>query len=392
MVNTRMVRLLVALVFLCFPGFLIADDSKEILRETFYYSGKIESWVVPPGISLVQIEVCGARSCHLNPSLSAAELTIGDFNLQGGQKLFFLVGQEGRFDFYDLSVSHGGSSFVILDNGDNELGEGDLPLLGAKGGLGYFGLMPGSNSIGNLQGEENSSSFNLSTYQRNNFSYQGQGKIIFRALQKPDHGLDNLAIAFSGNREELEAFLEWTYLEPDEEENQIQNYYITIEYGGDPLRLIETDLMEPSFIGGGPRFQYPLSIGFPEPGKSIATRLHFFTEKNGWEFQDAFFHFVSQGGDAPEFLPFSSGSALTSTSCHLKWKPGDGKLFYLTAGKSPGAMDYLLSPFFDSTTSSYDIHQLPQDGSYLYFRLYYLIPSQEWRYLDMVCISEKPFK
>ncbi|HRV87449.1 MAG TPA: HYR domain-containing protein, partial [Saprospiraceae bacterium] len=104
---------------------LITVDS-----QVFNYSGTIDNFVVPDGVTSLTIKVRGAQGGSVSTTCSAtgglgAEM-IGDFAVTPGESLMVLVGQQGLSNGSD--AGGGGGSFVV--------GSGNTPLIIAGGGGG----------------------------------------------------------------------------------------------------------------------------------------------------------------------------------------------------------------------------------------------------------------
>jgi hypothetical protein len=106
----------------------------------------IQTWTVPAGVTIVQIQAFGAQGGSSGVSAGGLGASIhGDFTVTPGQVLKILVGQQG-IGGADGAAGGGGGSYVT--DGSN------IPLVVAGGGSGagdtsYPGLGAGTASVGN---------------------------------------------------------------------------------------------------------------------------------------------------------------------------------------------------------------------------------------------------
>jgi len=106
----------------------VGIDLCDLTVDTFNYTGTIDSWVVPAGVTSVTIDARGAEgsyntSSSQNPGLGAT--MIGDFTVTPGETLSILVGQQ----YHDTGGNGGGGGSFVVDALNN-------PLVVAGGGGG----------------------------------------------------------------------------------------------------------------------------------------------------------------------------------------------------------------------------------------------------------------
>ncbi len=113
------------LVFIIFCGSQLV---KAQTLATFTYSGNIEQWTVPAGVTSIRIEVAGAQGGGTYSNIGGkGAIMIGDFSVTPGQVLDILVGEQP--EKVTRSAGGGGGSFVV-NNSTN------IPLIIAGGGGG----------------------------------------------------------------------------------------------------------------------------------------------------------------------------------------------------------------------------------------------------------------
>lgn len=107
-----------------------------IAQTTFSYTGSLQTYTVPAGITSIHIDAKGAQGGSINVSCSATgglgARMQGDFAVTPGDVITILVGQQGFTNGSD--AGGGGGSFVVA--------AGNIPLIVAGGGGGA------SNNIG----------------------------------------------------------------------------------------------------------------------------------------------------------------------------------------------------------------------------------------------------
>ncbi|MCD4656112.1 MAG: hypothetical protein K8S87_01070 [Planctomycetes bacterium] len=108
----------------------IEGEGRVPIIVTFNYTGAIENWTVPAGVTSLTIEVWGAQGARGNGGKGA--MMKGDFVVSPGDEIKVLVGQKG-FDGDNTRVylggGGGGGSFVCKSNND--------PMIISGGGGGY---------------------------------------------------------------------------------------------------------------------------------------------------------------------------------------------------------------------------------------------------------------
>lgn len=386
------------LLALC-PFFLVnAEPLEEIVYKNFYYTGGVQTWVVPDYISLVNLEVCGAKSARGYEGFSFGELVKGDFVLSAGQKLFFVVGQPGSFDLWDLSASHGGSSFVFLDNGDGEFGKGDKPLISARGGDGYFFNQSGKVPLGAVRLEETlgynflsrdqkfllQESFNFGSYQEFFRGYSGEGRITIRLVEYPGQGIDNLTVSYSG--EQLISSVDWTY--GGFQDKDLRHYKIYIGTQPGRANIYHSEIFTGEEVAYGPRCRFFTPPLYPKDGTTLYVRLYYFTWR--WEFEDtAFIYYSNEKLAVPRFLNLHSGDIVSGKTFELNWKPNGAVLFKIYMGKEPGGMDYYQSGVLqrpvevEKALNSHVLPLLPANNSQVHLRFWYYLPGKNWEKIDV---------
>ncbi|HQQ93201.1 MAG TPA: T9SS type A sorting domain-containing protein [Bacteroidia bacterium] len=104
----------------------------------------IQSWTVPPGVSIIQIDAYGAQGGSSNAAGGLGARMKGDFTVTPGQVLKILVGQMG-ISYLGGAAGGGGASFVSSNS--------NVPLLVAGGGGGANISLQGygatTTSVGN---------------------------------------------------------------------------------------------------------------------------------------------------------------------------------------------------------------------------------------------------
>ncbi|WP_051568513.1 T9SS type A sorting domain-containing protein [Crocinitomix catalasitica] len=112
-----------------FGGFMIAGFSASSQITTFDYSGTIDTYTVPAGVTVINIEARGAQGAN-DGGLGA--IMIGDIEVTPGEVLNILVGSEGLGDAG--RSGGGGGSFVV-----NSASE-PLIIAGGGGGRAWDGV------------------------------------------------------------------------------------------------------------------------------------------------------------------------------------------------------------------------------------------------------------
>lgn len=144
------------------PG---GSDPCEVVADTFQYSGSIVSWVVPAGVTSINVEARGAAGSY-NTSSSVVgglgAIVSGDLSVTPGETLYLLVGQTYSITSGAGGNGGGGGTFVVdaLNNplmiaggGGGSGGGSDSPAkhgqVGTTGGTGSGGGgLGGSNGNG----------------------------------------------------------------------------------------------------------------------------------------------------------------------------------------------------------------------------------------------------
>ncbi|MBX7219549.1 MAG: putative Ig domain-containing protein [Blastocatellia bacterium] len=107
---------------------------------TFNYTGSLQTYTVPPGVTSIKIVAAGAQGGSVSVSCAATgglgARMEGDFSVTPGENLSILVGQQGLTNGAD--AGGGGGTFVVRT--------GNVPLIVAGGGGGA------TNNIGNCGG------------------------------------------------------------------------------------------------------------------------------------------------------------------------------------------------------------------------------------------------
>lgn len=106
--------------------------------ETFNYSGAIETWTVPAGVTSITIETWGAQGGGGANNGGRGAYLKGDFAVSPGDQLKILVGQMGQVSY---GYGGGGGSFVATI--------ADVPLIVAGGGGGaeHNNNIPGFDAV-----------------------------------------------------------------------------------------------------------------------------------------------------------------------------------------------------------------------------------------------------
>lgn len=127
----------------------LAVDLCAVVTDTFQYTGTMQQFVVPPGVTQLSIEVRGAQggSGVTGPGGLGA-LMQGDFTVSPGDVLDILVGQQGQDNPIDpshlgRSPGGGGGSFVV---------QGANPLIIAGGGGGSGNISVGTGGTTGTSG------------------------------------------------------------------------------------------------------------------------------------------------------------------------------------------------------------------------------------------------
>ncbi|MBK7408029.1 MAG: HYR domain-containing protein [Saprospirales bacterium] len=125
----------------------LVDDNCELIlfnsgQEIFGYSGTIETWTVPAGVTSISIEARGAEGGFHTASTVApgqGAIVSGEFAVVPGQQLKILVGQKPA----NGNGNGGGGGSFVTDIADN-------PLIIAGGGAGSTGEVSNPNKDGQL--------------------------------------------------------------------------------------------------------------------------------------------------------------------------------------------------------------------------------------------------
>ncbi|MCG8574024.1 MAG: T9SS type A sorting domain-containing protein [Flavobacteriales bacterium] len=132
-------------------------------QTVFTYSGTIETYTVPPGVSNIQIECWGAQGAGDNGTTGGLGAYMsGTFAVTPGQELKILVGGQGSADPGSINSAGGGGGSFVTDLSDN-------PWIIAGGGGGTNGTP--------MNGDENAPVTNngLNGYSPSNPSNYGVG-------------------------------------------------------------------------------------------------------------------------------------------------------------------------------------------------------------------------
>ena len=132
-------------------GSCINCNNAAAAIDTFNFTGNLQTYTVPPGITTLTIEAYGAEggsggNANLFPGKGA--YIKGDVTVNPGDVIDILVGERG-YDAFDAGGG-GGGTFVVLQNGD-------IPLVIAGGGSGATGQSTGNDGeTGNNGGDGDS--------------------------------------------------------------------------------------------------------------------------------------------------------------------------------------------------------------------------------------------
>ncbi len=117
----------------------LSGEGKTAVTQTFNYSGSIDSWTVPAGVTTVRIEAWGGQGGG-NRSGKGARVR-GDFIVTPGETLKILVAENGYVTNQgDYGAGGGGGSYVYRNATDN------YPLIVAGGGGGQAQNQYGGNA------------------------------------------------------------------------------------------------------------------------------------------------------------------------------------------------------------------------------------------------------
>ena len=141
----------------------LEGDGRALIKKTFNYTGAIENWTIPAGVSQLTIEVWGGKGGNVSllsrPGGRGARMR-GDFAVSPGDTLKILVGAAAQ-DVQYVSGG-GGGTFVCESNNDPLIiaggGGGTIYQVAAHSGIqattnntgnsGYNGTLGGSNGNG----------------------------------------------------------------------------------------------------------------------------------------------------------------------------------------------------------------------------------------------------
>ncbi|SRX76039.1 HYR domain-containing protein [Aequorivita antarctica] len=104
--------------------------------QTFTYTGVLENWIVPAGVTSITVEAFGAQGGSTIGGLGA--YMKGDFSVTPGNQLKILVGQQGLVDY---GYGGGGGSFVTTDT------DAPLVIAGGGGGAEHDNSFPGYDAV-----------------------------------------------------------------------------------------------------------------------------------------------------------------------------------------------------------------------------------------------------
>ena len=154
----------------------ITGEGRLVIVKTFNYTGSIENWTVPAGITSVRIEVWGAQGGSASSALGGKGARMrGDFTVAPGDTIKVLAGQQGVNSISPTSSGAsgggGGGSFVatnsnqplicggggggagVMNSSPQNVAEGDDGVTGTSGTAGKGAMPFGTNG----QGAPNSS-------------------------------------------------------------------------------------------------------------------------------------------------------------------------------------------------------------------------------------------
>lgn len=119
-----------------------AIDPCSSTNQTFNYTGSIQTFVVPSGVTTLEVECIGAEGGNGNQATSPAGLgafVAGDITVTPGETLEIIVGQSGVTGTSGLhGGGGGGGTFVIRQSGNTP-----LVIAGGGGGGSYQASTPG---------------------------------------------------------------------------------------------------------------------------------------------------------------------------------------------------------------------------------------------------------
>ncbi len=104
--------------------------------QTFTYTGAIENWTVPAGVTSITVEAFGAQGGSTIGGLGA--YMKGDISVTPGDQLKILVGQQGQVNY---GYGGGGGSFVTTDT------NAPLVIAGGGGGAEHNNTFPGYDAV-----------------------------------------------------------------------------------------------------------------------------------------------------------------------------------------------------------------------------------------------------
>ena len=117
-----------------YPGTLVGGvtwtTGAVIMERTFSYTGSMQTWTVPAGITSITVNAYGAQGGNASGTSGLGAYMKGDFSVTPGQQLKILVGGKGSTS---NGGGGGGGSFVTMN--DNSI----LLIAGGGGGSGNGG-------------------------------------------------------------------------------------------------------------------------------------------------------------------------------------------------------------------------------------------------------------
>ncbi|MBK6997822.1 MAG: HYR domain-containing protein [Lewinellaceae bacterium] len=120
-------------------------------NETFVYTGALQSFVVPAGVTQITISALGASGGNASGFIGGLGSSMtGEFSVTPGQVLDILVGGQGESNDCSLTGSGGGGSFVAI---------GATPLIVAGGGGGASINNNGVNAVTGTAGTTDGGGF-----------------------------------------------------------------------------------------------------------------------------------------------------------------------------------------------------------------------------------------
>lgn len=116
----------------------VGFDACQIDSMVFNYTGAIETFNVPAGITMVSIKAYGAQGGGGNNNGGKGAYMSGDFSVNGGDQLKVLVGQQGQVNY---GYGGGGGSFVAT------IANVPMIVAGGGGGAEHNNNFPGYDAL-----------------------------------------------------------------------------------------------------------------------------------------------------------------------------------------------------------------------------------------------------